>query len=97
MSLPRGPTLPRAIFRTLCAGQARSCSSGSVRHRLFLNHGTWFVRYSLRPSPLFKADRRVAVSLGTKDLATARARRDAFLAHLHLEQALGSRPTRLAA
>jgi hypothetical protein len=46
---------------------------------------------------LFKTDRRVAVSLGTKNLATARARRDAFLAHLHLEQALGSRPTRLAA
>ena len=70
---------------------------GGDRHHLFLNHGTWFVRYSLRPSPLFKADRRVAVSLGTKNLATARARRDAFLAHLHLEQALGSRPTRLAA
>ncbi|MBM3842443.1 MAG: hypothetical protein FJ397_04125 [Verrucomicrobia bacterium] len=70
---------------------------GGDRHHLFLNHGTWFVRYSLRPSPLFKADRRVAVSLGTKDLATARARRDAFLAHLQLEQALGSTPTRLAA
>lgn len=70
---------------------------GGDRHHLFLNHGTWFVRYSLRPSPLFKTDRRVAVSLGTKNLATARARRDAFLAHLHLEQALGSRPTRLAA
>jgi len=70
---------------------------GGDRHHLFLNHGTWFVRYSLRPSPLFKADRRVAVSLGTKDLATARARRDAFLAHLQLEQALGSPPTRLAA
>ena len=70
---------------------------GGDRHHLFLNHGTWFVRYSLRPSPRFKADRRVAVSLGTKDLATARARRDAFLAHLQLEQALGSTPTRLAA
>lgn len=70
---------------------------GGDRHHLFLNHGTWFVRYSLRPSPLFKADRRVAVSLGTKDLATARARRDAFLTHLQLEQALGSTPTRLAA
>ncbi len=70
---------------------------GGDRHHLFLNHGTWFVRYSLRPSPVFKADRRVAVSLGTKDLAAARARRDAFLAHLHLEQALASRPTRLAA
>jgi hypothetical protein len=70
---------------------------GGDRHHLFLNHGTWFVRYSLRPSPLFKADRRVAVSLGTKDLATARARRDAFLAHLHLQQALGSAQPHLAA
>ena len=70
---------------------------GGDRHHLFLNHGTWFVRYSLRPSPLFKADRRVAVSLGTKDLATARARRDAFLAHLHLQQALGSAQPQLAA
>ena len=70
---------------------------GGDRHHLFLNHGTWFVRYSLRQSPLFKADRRSAVSLGTKDLATARARRDAFLAHLHLEQALGSAQPRLAA
>ena len=62
---------------------------GGDRHHLFLNHGTWFLRYSLRPSPLFKADRRVAVSLGTKDLAVARERRDAFLAHLllHREQA----------
>ena len=70
---------------------------GGDRHHLFLNHGTWFVRYSLRPSPLFKADRRIAVSLGTKDLATARARRDAFLAHLQLEQSLGYAQPRLAA
>lgn len=55
---------------------------GGDRNHLFLNHGTWFLRYSLRPSPLFKADRRVAVSLGTKDLAVARERRDAFLARL---------------
>jgi hypothetical protein len=55
---------------------------GGDRNHLFLNHGTWFPRYSLRPSPLFKADRRVAVSLGTKDLAVARERRDAFLARL---------------
>ena len=60
---------------------------GGDRHHLFLNHGTWFVRYSLRPSSRFKADRRVAVSLGTRDLAKARERRDAFLAHLRLEQA----------
>ncbi|MFZ9746233.1 MAG: hypothetical protein ACO3G4_06325 [Opitutaceae bacterium] len=57
---------------------------GGDRHHLFLNHGTWFVRYSVRPSPRFKADRRVAVSLGTRDLAEACERRDAFLAHLRL-------------
>ena len=55
---------------------------GGDRHHLFLNHGTWFVRYSLRPSPLFKADRRVAASLRTRDLAVARRRRDALLAQL---------------
>ena len=51
---------------------------GGDHHPLFLNHGTWFARSRLRPSRLFKADLRVAVSLGTKDLAPARARRDAF-------------------
>ena len=59
---------------------------GGDRHHLFLNHGTWFLRYSLRPSPLFKADRRVAVSLGTKDLAVARERRNTFLARLGVSQ-----------
>ena len=50
-----------------------------------------------QPVALKDFDARVAVSLGTKDLATARARRDAFLTHLHLEQALGSVQPRLAA
>ncbi len=62
---------------------------GGDRHHLFLNHGTWFVRYSLRPSPFLKADVRRAASLSTKDLAVARERRDAFLAHLRLQQELG--------
>jgi hypothetical protein len=61
---------------------------GGDRHHLFLNHGTWFVRYSLRPSPFLKADVRRAASLGTKDLAVARDRRDAFLAQLKAEQFL---------
>ena len=65
---------------------------GGDRHHLFLNHGTWFVRYSLRPSPFLKADIRRAASLGTKDLAVARDRRDAFLAHLRLQQELGADP-----
>ena len=62
---------------------------GGDRHHLFLNHGTWFVRYSLRPSPFLKADIRRAASLGTKDLAVARDRRDAFLAQLKAALARG--------
>ena len=69
---------------------------GGDRHHLFLNHGTWFLRYSLRPSPLFKADRRVAVSLGTKDLTVARERRDAFLARLLLQREQADRSPRVA-
>ena len=69
---------------------------GGDRHHLFLNHGTWFLRYSLRSSPLFKADRRVAVSLGTKDLAVARERRDAFLTHLLLHREQGDQSPRVA-
>lgn len=62
---------------------------GGDRHHLFNNHGTWFVRYSVREARWLKADHRVAVSLGTKDLALARERRDAFFAHLRLHAALG--------
>jgi hypothetical protein len=61
---------------------------GGDRHHLFLNHGTWFLRFSVREAPWLKADRRVAFSLGTKDLAQAKERRDAVLAHLHLHAAL---------
>jgi hypothetical protein len=63
---------------------------GGGRHPQFLNHGTGGGRYSLRASPRFKADRRVAVSLGTRDFAEACERRDAFFAHLRLEQAHGA-------
>ncbi len=34
---------------------------GGDRLPRFLNHGPWFVRSRLRPTPRFKADRRVAV------------------------------------
>lgn len=61
---------------------------GGDRHHLFLNHGTWFLRYSVREAPWLKADRRVAVSLGTKDLEQAKDRRDAVLAHLQFHAAV---------
>jgi hypothetical protein len=63
---------------------------GCDRHHLFLNHGTWFVRYSLRSSPFLQADVRRVASLGTKDLAVARECRDAFLAQLRLPEASGA-------
>ena len=63
---------------------------GGDKHHLFLNHGTWFLRYSVREAPWLKANRRICVSLGTKDLEVAKDRRDAVLAHLKLNAALGN-------
>ena len=63
---------------------------GGDKHHLFLNHGTWFLRYSVREAPWLKADRRICVSLGTKDLEVAKDRRDAVLAHLKLNAALNN-------
>ena len=56
-------------------------------HHLWNNNGTWFVHYVIHPTPFTKE--RVRRSLGTKDLAVARARRDALLG--------GDRVTALAA
>jgi len=49
-------------------------------HHLWNNHGTWFLHYTVYPTPLTKD--RIRRSLGTKDLEVARARRDVFFAHL---------------
>lgn len=49
-------------------------------HHLWNNHGTWFLHYTIHPTPLTKE--RIRRSLGTKDIATARRRRDAFFASL---------------
>jgi hypothetical protein len=45
-------------------------------HHLWNNHGTWFLHYTVHPTPYTKE--RVRRSLGTKDLIIARARRDSF-------------------
>jgi len=47
-------------------------------HHLWNNNGTWFLHYTVYPTP-FAAERK-RVSLGTKDLREARSRRDAFFA-----------------
>ena len=45
-------------------------------HHLWNNHGTWFLHYTVHPTPLTK--QRIRRSLGTKDLPLARERRDVF-------------------
>ena len=54
-------------------------SADNPNHHLWNNHGTWFLHYTVYPTPLTKD--RIRRSLGTKDLAVARSRRDVFFAH----------------
>ncbi|HTZ19991.1 MAG TPA: hypothetical protein VMC06_03840 [Opitutaceae bacterium] len=56
-------------------------------HHLWNNHGTWFVHYTVHPTPFTK--QRIRASLGTRQLAAARERRDAFFAHLAAEADAG--------
>ena len=49
-------------------------------HHLWNNNGTWFLHYTVYPTPFTKE--RIRRSLGTKDVATARERRDNFFIHL---------------
>ena len=65
-------------------------------HHLWNNHGTWFLHYTIHPTPFTKE--RIRRSLGTKDLAVARERRDSFFAMLALEatKAAAAAPARKA-
>jgi len=49
-------------------------------HHLWDNHGTWFLHYTVHPTPFTKE--RIRCSLRTKDLETARRQRDHILAGL---------------
>jgi hypothetical protein len=46
-------------------------------HHLWDNHGTWWIHYTVHPTPW--TQRRVRRSLGTSDLDVARRQRDAEL------------------
>jgi hypothetical protein len=46
-------------------------------HHLWNNNGTWFVHYTIHPTPLTK--QRVRASLRTKNLIQAREHRDELL------------------
>ncbi len=52
-------------------------------HHLWNNHGTWFLHYTVHPTPFTKE--RIRRSLGTKDVTIARERRDSFFAQLAAE------------
>ena len=54
-------------------------------HHLWNNHGTWFLHYTVHPTPFTKE--RIRRSLGTKDVGVARERRDSFFNHLASEAA----------
>ena len=55
-------------------------AADNPNHHLWNNHGTWFLHYTVHPTPFTKE--RIRRSLGTKDLGTARSRRDAFFEHV---------------
>jgi hypothetical protein len=52
---------------------------GNADHHLWLNNGTWFIHLWFHDGP---QKRRLRASLGTKDLAIARSRRDSVLSEL---------------
>jgi hypothetical protein len=60
-------------------------------HHLWNNHGTWFLHYTVHPTPFTKE--RLRRSLGTKDVRVARARRDTFFAHLTASATATPSPT----
>lgn len=47
-------------------------------HHLWNNNGTWYLHYTVHPTPFTKS--RIRMSLGTKSLEVARTRRDEILA-----------------
>jgi hypothetical protein len=49
-------------------------------HHLWNNNGTWFLHYTVYPTPFTKE--RIRRSLGTKDVKVARERRDNFFSLL---------------
>jgi len=49
----------------------------NLNHHLWNNNGTWYLHYTMHPTPLTKT--RVRVSLETKSLENARRRRDEIL------------------
>lgn len=62
------PAFPRTSLRV---------RASNPNHHLWNNNGTWYVHYTVHPTPLTKS--RIRASLETKSLDVARRRRDEVL------------------
>ncbi|MDP1580371.1 MAG: hypothetical protein Q8M02_08835 [Candidatus Didemnitutus sp.] len=51
--------------------------ASNLNHHLWNNNGTWYVHYTVHPTPLTKS--RIRASLETKSVEVARKRRDEVL------------------
>ena len=79
-SLVRSPTRSARIMSTLAKLPGIRVDAENPNHHLWDNHGTWFLHYTIHPTPFTKE--RIRRSLGTKDVKVARERRDNFFATL---------------
>ena len=77
------PTLPVLRFNAV-----------NPNHHLWHNNGTWFLHYTVYPTPSTKE--RVRRSLGTKDVSVARERRDSFFQQLMSGQTTSAQKTAAA-
>jgi len=82
MSL-NSPTLPVLRFNGV-----------NPNHHLWHNNGTWFLHYTVYPTPTTKE--RVRRSLGTKDVSVARERRDSFFQQLMSRQSVAQKSSAAA-
>lgn len=67
----------------------------NLDHNIWNNNGTWFVHYTIYPTPITKV--RVRRSLNTKSVEEARQRRDELLRRLADANQLACLPVALLA
>jgi hypothetical protein len=81
-TLMREPANHRSsrIMTSLAKLPSLRVDAENPNHHLWDNHGTWFLHYTIHPTPFTKE--RIRRSLGTKDVRIARERRDNFFSTL---------------
>ena len=84
---PAAPTVAPVPDRRHNAVLRVRVTAENPNPHLWNNHGTWFLHYTIHPTPFTKE--RVRRSLGTASLEAARERRDAFYAPWQAQTAVG--------